>query len=223
MDHAETGQSKTSVRLLPKLLWFLLALFAFVNALEALRYLLPHVPFPAQIDNFIHRRFALSLHALGGAIALLAGPLQFLPRFRESNWTRHRVLGWVYCGAILLGWCASLWIAPHSQTGWVASAGFLTLGAAWIAATGIAVQFISRGDAIRHRRWMIRSFALTAAAVTLRMYQPLVFVFHWPFSIAYPAIAWLCWIPNVLAAEAYLKFVPTPSGINLPANLAGSG
>jgi uncharacterized membrane protein len=200
----------------------MLALFALVNALEALRYLLPHVPFPVQMDNFIHRRIALSLHALGGAIALLAGPLQFVPRFRESNWNRHRLLGWIYCGAVSLRWCASLWIAPHSQTGGVASSGFLRLGAAWIVATGLAVKFILRGDAIRHRRWMIRSFALTAAAITLRMYLPLIFVFHWPFSVAYPAIAWLCWIPNALAAELYLTFVPTASRMNLPANLAGS-
>jgi uncharacterized membrane protein len=210
------------VRLLPKLLWILLALFAFVNALGALRYLLPHVPFPAELDNFSQRRSALSLHALGGAIALLTGPLQFVPRFRERNWNRHRLLGWIYCSAVLLGWCASLWIAPHAQTGWIASAGFLTLGAAWIVATGLAVQFILRGDAITHRRWMIRSYALAAAAITLRIYLPLSVAFHWPFSIVYPAIAWLCWIPNALATEVYLRFVPTPSGITLPANLAGT-
>ena len=102
------------------------------------------------------------------------------------------------------------------------SSGFITLGAAWIVATGLAVRFILRGDAIRHRRWMIRSFALTAAAITLRIYLPLIFVFHWSFSIAYPAIAWLCWIPKALAVEVYLRFVPTPSRLTLPANLAGS-
>jgi len=205
------------VRRLPKFLWYLLALFAFVNAVEALRYLLPHVPFPAELDNFRERRIALSLHALGGAIAFLEGPLLFVPRFRESNWNRHRLLGWIYCGAVLLGWCASVWIAPHSQTGWIASAGFLALGAGWIVATGLAVRFILRGDANRHRRWMIRSFALTAAAITLRIYLPLVFVFHWNFSVAYPAIAWLCWVPNAIAAEVYVRLVPTASGMNLPA------
>jgi uncharacterized membrane protein len=210
------------VRPLTKFLWVVLALFALMNALWAFRYLLPHVPFPAEIDNFVHRRLALSVHALGGGIALLVGPLQFVPRFRESNWNRHRVLGWIYCGAVLLGWCASLWIAPHSQTGWVASAGFLTLGAGWLVTTGTAVRFISRGDAIGHRRWMIRSFALTAAAITLRIYLPLVFVFHWPFAIGYPAIAWLCWVPNAIGAEVYLRFAPTPSRLTLPANLAAS-
>ena len=206
---------------LPKVLWYVLALFAFVNGLEALRYLLPHVPFPAEIDNFVHRRLALSLHAFGGGIALLVGPTQFVPRYRESNWNRHRVLGWIYCGAVLLGWCASVWIAPHSQTGWVAASGFLALGAAWIVTTAVAVRLILRGDSNGHRRWMIRSFALTAAAITLRIYLPLVFVFHWPFSIGYPAIAWLCWVPNVIAAEIYLHSAPTPSQIALPTGLAG--
>jgi predicted membrane protein DUF2306 len=131
----------------------------------------------------------------------------------------HRVLGWIYCDAVFLGWCASLWIAPHSQTGRVASAGFLTLGAAWIATTALAVQFILQRDIASHRRWMIRSFALSAAAITLRIYLPLIFLFHGPFSIAYPAIAWLCWVPNAIAAEVYLRFAPSISGVALPARI----
>jgi len=68
----------------------------------------------------------------------MTGPLQFLPRFRESHWNRHRLLGWINCGAVLLGRCASVWMVPHAQTGWIAGWGFLTLGAAWIVTTGQA-------------------------------------------------------------------------------------
>ncbi len=175
--------------------------------------------YPAARSAFVARS-RCSDRLAGWSVAVC--PLQFVPRFRENNWNRHRRLGWIYCGSVLLGWCASLWIAPHSQTGWIASSGFLALGATWIVATGLAVRLILRGDAIRHRRWMIRSYALTAAAITLRIYLPFVFMFHWPFSVAYPAIAWLCWIPNALAAEVYLRFVPAPSGAALPANLVGT-
>jgi hypothetical protein len=63
-------------------MWFMLALFALVNPMGALRYLLPHLPFPVEMENFTQRRLAPSLHALAGAIALLAGPLQFVSRFR---------------------------------------------------------------------------------------------------------------------------------------------
>jgi hypothetical protein len=83
--------------------------------------------------------------------------------------------------------------------------------------TGYAVYIARRCDTAR--RWMIRSYALPTAAITLRIYPPLVFVFHWPLAIGYPAIAWLCWIPNVIAVELYLHLVPTPSGISVPGRL----
>jgi uncharacterized membrane protein len=206
---------------LAKLAWFFLALFAFANAVLALRYLLPSVPFPAQIDNFVTRRPALAFHALGGAIALLAGPLQFLPGFRSKHWTFHRRQGWIYCSGVLLGWLATLALAPHSQTGWIASAGFLTLSTAWIISTALAVRFILKGNQVEHRRWMIRSYALTAAAITLRIYLPLIFVFKVPFEVGYPAIAWLCWVPNLLAAELYLQLRADPL-IDLPKAVASS-
>jgi hypothetical protein len=111
--------------------------------------------------------------------------------------------------------------AVFAQTGRIASAGFLTLGAAWIVTTGLALRFILQRDLANQRRLMIRSFALTAA-ITLRLYLPLVFVFHWPFSIAHPAIAGLCWVPNAIAAGAYLRFAPSAYEISLPATLVGT-
>jgi len=56
-----------------------------------------------------------------------------------------------------------------------------------------------------HRAWMIRSFALTFAAVTLRLYLPLLLVVPVPFLTGYAAISFLCWVPNLMVAEAFLK------------------
>lgn len=52
---------------------------------------------------------------------------------------------------------------------------------------------------------MIRSFALTFAAVTLRLYLPLHLLFQVSFDDAYRAISFLCWVPNLLIAELYLR------------------
>ena len=52
-----------------------------------------------------------------------------------------------------------------------------------------------------HERWMVRSFALTFAAVTLRLYIPAGQVLGLDFMAAYRAIAWLCWVPNLVVAE----------------------
>ena len=48
---------------------------------------------------------------------------------------------------------------------------------------------------------MIRSYALTFAAVTLRLQIPLSQIAGLSMETAYPVIAWLSWIPNLLLAE----------------------
>lgn len=194
-----------------KIAWIVLALLALENSLGAFRYLLPTVPFPAPLPNFLNHRYLLALHAFGGGVALLVGPLQLLPPFRNRHWKFHRWTGWIYCGAVLVGGLAAMRLAEHAQTGRVASAGFFVLAVAWLVATGLALNFIVRGNVARHRRWMIRSYALTAAATTLRIYLPLSIVWRVDFSLAYPAIAWLCWVPNALFAEIYLWSAVEPA------------
>jgi hypothetical protein len=49
---------------------------------------------------------------------------------------------------------------------------------------------------------MIRNFALSLAAVTLRNELPLMlFALHWSFHVSYITVSWLCWVPNLLIAE----------------------
>ena len=68
----------------------------------------------------------------------------------------------------------------------------------------MAYLAIRGGDVARHQQWMIRSFALTLAAVTLRVYLPLAFANQVPFEVSYPVIAWMCWVPNLIVAEWFL-------------------
>src|SRR5690606_4566607 len=44
-------------------------------------------------------------------------------------------------------------------------------------------------------------FALTLAAVTLRICLPASMLAGLPYEAAYRAIAWLCWVPNLVAAR----------------------
>ena len=66
---------------------------------------------------------------------------------------------------------------------------------------GLGVPLHLAGDDVDHRAWMIRSYSLTFAAVMLRIYLPISLAAGVPFDIAYPAIAWLCWVPNVIVCE----------------------
>lgn len=152
---------------------------------------------------------AVIAHLAGGALALALGPFQLSDRFRSGRIQRHRVLGHVYLSSVLVGGVAGLRLAAVSQGGWVAHAGFATLGGLWLA-TGLAAYLaIRRGRRERHRAWMYRNFSLTFAAVTLRLYLPLSGVLGFPFAAAYPAIAWLCWLPNLIVTE--LRWVPARS------------
>jgi hypothetical protein len=72
---------------------------------------------------------------------------------------------------------------------------------------------IRAGNDIDHRAWMIRSYSLTFAAVTLRIYLPLSLAAGMSFDVAYPAIAWLCWVPNIIVAERLVARMPTHAGM----------
>jgi len=48
---------------------------------------------------------------------------------------------------------------------------------------------------------MVRNFALTFAAVTLRLWLPASIASGVAFEVAYPVVAWLCWVPNLVLAE----------------------
>jgi len=56
---------------------------------------------------------------------------------------------------------------------------------------------------------------LTFAAVTLRIYLPLSLAFGVQFATAYPAISWLCWVPNLFVAERFFvrRSEPIPSAV----------
>jgi uncharacterized membrane protein len=185
--------------------WALLALLALLVGLVSLRYALPQVPFPANLPNFQQRHGWLVAHAIFSSVALLAGPWQFLARLRERRPGLHRTIGKIYCVAVLLGWLTSVPIAAHAKAGAISSTGFLTLGLLWIGCTAAGYFTIRAGKVTDHRRWMVRSYALTAAAITLRIYLPLTPLIGVPFSSAYRIIAWACWVPNLLFAERLLR------------------
>jgi uncharacterized membrane protein len=181
---------------------------AFAVALGSYRYLLPSMPgaAPAVLANRFAGTGALVLHAGVSATALGLGALQFFPGFR-SRWPAwHRRAGTVYVIACLIGGTAALVLALGASTGPIASAGFGSLGVLWLACTIQAWRLARARDFVRHRRWMTRSYALAFAAVTLRLYLPVLAVGHIDFDTGYRAISFLAWVPNLIVAEIWLRF-----------------
>ena len=66
----------------------------------------------------------------------------------------------------------------------LAKLGFAGLAIAWLFTGARAFVAARTRDFVSHRRWMIRNFALTFAAVTLRLYLPPVFIVGLPFAMS---------------------------------------
>lgn len=182
-------------------------------ALASYRYLLPDWPgAPPPIAANSAAVPLLPIHAIFAATALLIGPLQFLGGLRRSRPHLHRAVGFTYVLCCILGGTSGLALAVGSTAGPVAAAGFFSLGTAWIVATSVGLSLAMRRRFEAHRRWMIRSYTLTFAAVTLRIYLPIPLLMGFEFVEGYRAIAFLCWVPNLVAAELYIALTRARRG-----------
>lgn len=161
------------------------------------------VPDNIALNMFIHPW--LLIHVLASATALLIGPFQFLTARKPAKRGIHRILGRVYAIGCLVGAVSGLVLATGASTGYVATTGFGSLAIVWFATVATGWRKAMQGDIADHEKWMTRSFALTFAAVTLRIYLPISQALGFDFDDSYRAISFLCWIPNLIVAELLLN------------------
>jgi uncharacterized membrane protein len=151
-------------------------------------------------------------HVVAAAIALAAGVPQFAQRLRGTRPRTHRWTGRVYVTAVVLGAVSGLVLALNARGGLVTQAGFAMLAVLWCTVTLVALYHVRSLRFGIHRRWMIRSYALTFAAVTLRLQVPLlVNALGTDYTGVLPIIAWSCWVPNLIIAEWLIRRLPQPS------------
>jgi Predicted membrane protein (DUF2306) len=178
------------------------------SAVYALRYWSGDpalLPFELRV-NLLHNPPAFVLHTTFGGLALLLAPWQFVSRLRQ-RWPRvQRWIGRVYVGCCLISGSAAYPVAFGTIAGPIATAGFSLMATAWLVTTAVAFGAAWRRKFALHRRWMVRSFALSLSAVTLRV--ALLIPIYWPvpFMPFYRSTAWLSWSVNLLLAELWLRW-----------------
>ena len=187
--------------------WWVMAILALAIALYGLR--LAIVGERAFVEvlaaSFRARPWGIFFHAFLSAIALGLGPLQFQRRILVRHRALHRKLGKIYlfC-AFFGGGVAGLYMSAFSFGGWITHAGFGFLALLTGSTSLIAYLKIKARDIAAHRSWMIRNFALIFAAVTLRLWLPLLIHLFGAFPPAYQTVSWLCWVPNLIWAEWFV-------------------
>ena len=186
--------------------WMLMMLLASLIALLSLRYFtLNQAVFTQPLGEKFLRNLGMFLtHAFGGILALALGPWQFWAGLRNKHLQLHRWIGRLYLFGVLVGGIGGLYLATIAYSGLPTRIGFGMLGTLWLGTGAMAYQRIRQRDIERHREWMIRNYALTFAAVTLRLWLPLLMALGFNFLDSYITVAWFCWVPNLLVAELFI-------------------
>lgn len=185
-----------------KVWWGIMTVFAVLIALYALTVaLVPGLRPPFVVELFGKNALGTLGHTAVGAIALGCGAFQFSKRLRTEKAVVHRTLGKIYVVAVIVSGASALVLAPSSTGGPPAHFGFALLGVFWITTAVVAYARVRVRDYQAHREWMIRSYSLCLAAVMLRLYLPAAQMMGFQFEDAYPVIAWICWVPNLVVAE----------------------
>ncbi|WP_053372852.1 DUF2306 domain-containing protein [Paenibacillus sp. FJAT-27812] len=143
-------------------------------------------------------------HAVSAGIGLAIGWLQLIKRLRHRSPNVHRLIGYVYSMMIVIGGITGLYLAFYAEGVWIAKLGFGALSLAWLYSLFRSLKsIIVNRDPAEHGRWMIRNYALTCAAITLRIYTALAAVLFGltDTNDTFIVIAWLCWVPNLLFVE----------------------
>ncbi len=191
------------MQLLGKVLLYVLAIGVAIYAAMAYSLLpLGSVVHPEMKVVFQNHSIAIYTHIFASVVALVLGPFQFSSRLRQKFLVLHRWGGRAYLLiGVLVGGLCGLYMSLFSFGGIVSNTGFAFLALSWLFSGLMAFLAIRRRDIPAHRKWMIRNYSLTFAAVTLRIYIGISFAAGLEFEQFYPMIAWLCWVPNLLLAE----------------------
>jgi uncharacterized membrane protein len=120
--------------------------------------------------GFLKYPLITNLHVVLGAVYLVAGAIQFVPRIRNRWPVYHRWAGRALVGVALVVGSAALFMAlviPFS--GWPGRLGngFFALFFLFSLTQGFLA--IRRREIARHREWMIRAFALALGIATMRL------------------------------------------------------
>ena len=165
-----------------------------------------HVGFLQFKQEYLHIgiwKAAFYVHVFSAIIALFAGFTQFSPNVLKKHKKLHRTIGKIYAVDILLvNFPAGMIIAVYANGLLPTKMAFVILDILWVAFTYIAVMAARQKKFKIHREFMIRSYALTLSALSLRMWKVLFAEFSniGPMD-RYRIIAWLGWGLNLLIAE----------------------
>lgn len=148
-------------------------------------------------------RIAFFIHVYASMWVLLAGFTQFSKAIQQHYPRLHRNLGYIYVvDVLLITGPAGLLMGFYANGGLSSRIAFVLLAVLWLYFTAMALIKAKQKNFSAHRRFMIRSYALTLSAITLRAWKyAITNSVELPPMDVYRVVAWLGWGLNLLVAE----------------------
>lgn len=189
-----------------RLFWGSVTLLALVVGTGALLYVTGD---PNQFDLVFRAKYQANLglvvlHGVTSVMALLLGPWQFVTSLRRKHRRLHRTLGYLYLIGVVLGGLTGIPMALIAHGGPMARVGFMLVALLWLATAWMALLTALQKNFKAHREWMMRSYALTFGAVTLRVLLNVLQALGHDFTDIYPYTPWLSWLTSLAVAEFIL-------------------
>lgn len=154
-----------------------------------------------------HYKLAFFSHVFTSIFVIALGITQFSKTIRKRFSFIHKLSGKIYVLLILLVASPSgLIMAFYANGGLIPQISFSILSILWFIFTLKAYTNILKRDFQKHRDFMIRSYALTLSAISLRLFKyGIVTVFELPPIDTYQIIAVLSWTVNLVIAEWVIR------------------
>lgn len=150
---------------------------------------------------------AFYVHVFTAVLALFAGFTQFSQELLRENKALHRFMGKLYvCNILFINVPVGMVLAIYANGQLVGKTAFVLLDCLWFWFTYRAYQSARQKKFVEHKRFMIRSFALTFSAITLRSWKEIIsHSFTIDIAQLYMIDAWLGFVPNLLVAELLIR------------------
>ena len=172
---------------------------------SAQRYFTGTVPAPPPILANAFANPFLVIHVAGAMAALLAGPFQFVGWIRARWPAVHRATGRLYVIGCAVGAPSGVVLALGATAGPMVNVGFAIPGVLCVAFTWLGWRAAVERRFDAHRDWMLRSYAMIAGAITLRLLIPASAYLGFDFVEAYRVNSWLAWMINFALAEYVIR------------------
>jgi hypothetical protein len=156
-----------------------------------------------------HWRLSFYTHVFISIFVLLSGLLQFSWLVLKKYPGVHRTSGKIYVVIVLLfSGPSGLIMSFYANGGLAARISFVLLSLLWLITTFMGWRYALQRKWVKHAAMMLRSYALTLSAISLRFYAFLLGTFHVHLHPVpkYILISWLSWTLNLLIAEAIIKW-----------------